>query len=345
MTENWRIVNVEEAVGLRIAHDITMVTESTKGPILRKGEIVRGDHVEVLKRAGHYLVAVIVEEGKGSEVVWEDEAVLKLAEKACRKGCSVRLMGEGKAYIVASRDGLLKIDHRRLLELNSSGDFLLITRKDGSWVHADDVIAVAELIPLYVNRGRMAEVLEGITEPLMEVKEALGLVAGLVVTGTEVYEGRVQDLAGPKVKRKLEAYGCKLGGKTVVPDDEERIAEGVRKAAAEHDLVIVTGGMSVDPSDVTPKAIAAAGADVLIYGIPVKPTTMSLLAYIDGKPVIGVSSGIIFFGRENVLDVLLPVICVGDGWAKEDIVGLGDGGLMDGFLEFAERKVKAAPSR
>ena len=165
------------------------------------------------------------------------------------------------------------------------------------------------------------------------VKKFVRKSVGVVVAGTEVYEGLVEDKASDKVEEKVRKYGGYVAEKTIVPDDEAKIREAIFNFIRKYDLVIVTGGMSVDPTDKTPKAIASTGAKIVAYGIPVKPTTMSLIAYYGEKPIIGVSSGIIFFKEENVLDILLPKIMANEKWTREEIASLGHGGIMPTFLK------------
>ncbi len=330
--EGWRIVRAEDAVGRRAAHDITTVSASAKGPIVRRGEVITERHLAALKEAGHDYVAVLDPEGAVEGVVWEDEAVTELARAAAGEGTEVRYAGEGKAFIHASRAGYLAVDPGLLSGINSTTDFRVISRRSGSWVKPGELLAVVELIPLYVQRSEVERAKDSLRSSI-SVRAPLGLGAWLVVTGTEIYEGRVRDLAEGAVSPKLEQYGCRLLGKTVVPDDERAISSAILEAASKSDLVVVTGGMSVDPTDVTPRAVLSTGARLVMYGFPVKPTTMSLLAYLGDKPVIGVSSGVVHFSRENVLDVLLPRICTGGRWSREELASLGDGGLMRSYLE------------
>ena len=340
MVESWRIVKVEEAVGKKAANDVSVVTVDTKGALLRRGDVIRDSDVNALKKAGHDLVAVLDQQEEMADVVWEDEAVVQLARAIAGDGCEVKYMGEGKAFLLAERNGTLKIDEGCLGRVNLHTDFRVMTRQKDSWVEKSDVVGIVDLVPVHITRQDMERALK-LTKSgkTVEVMEALGLSAGLVVTGTEVYEGRIKDLAADGVKAKLEGYGCKLAAKVIVPDDEATISRAVVDMALSNDLVLVTGGMSVDPTDATPRAILATGARLVMYGFPIKPTTMSLLAYLDGKPVIGLSSGIIYFADENVLDVLLPRICSGGSWTREELASLGSGGIMKSFLDdIAKRK-------
>lgn len=334
-------MRAEEAIGMRAAHDISVVTAEAKGTLVNRGDVVRDSDVRALRQAGHDFVAVLDPRGKPTDAVWEDEAVVKLAKAIEGGGCEVKYVGEGKAFLLAEGSGSLRVDVDRVRRANLDTDFRLITRRVDTWVHKGDLVGIVDLIPLYVTKQEMERALKIVgSKRTVKVAESLGLSAGLVITGSEVYEGRIKDLAEDIVRAKLEAYGCRLTDKVIVPDDEVTISKEVSKMTSSHDLVVVTGGMSVDPTDVTPKAILAAGARLVMHGLPIKPTTMSLLAYLNGKPVIGLSSGIIHFAGENVLDVLLPRICTGGSWSREELAALGNGGIMRIFLgDVAKRGV------
>lgn len=333
MVEPWRIVKLEEAIGKRAAHDVSVVTADVKGTLVKRGDVIKDTDVSALKEAGHDFVAVLDSQGKPTDVTWEDDAVIELAKAVAGDDCGVEYMGEGKAFLFAGRSGALKIDGECLRRVNLDTGFRLMTRKEDSWVNKWDVVGIVDLIPLHVTKQDMERALK-VAGPGWAVKVvgSRGLSAGLVVTCTEVYEGRIEDLAADKVKAKLETYGCKLTDKVIAPDDEAITSRAVSDMTSSYDLVVVTGGMTVDPTDVTPRVILATGAKLVMYGFPIKPTTMSLLAYLDGKPVIGLSSGIIHFADENVLDVLLPRICSGGSWSKEELAALGNGGIMRSFL-------------
>jgi hypothetical protein len=332
MVDSWRIVKVEGAVGRRAAHDVSVVTAEAKGVMIKRGDVIKSSDVNAFKEAGHDFIAVLDPEEQLIDVVWEDEAVVELAKAVAGDGCEVKYTGEGKAFLFAEREGALRINEESLKRINLATDFRLTTRREDSWVCKGDVVTIVDLIPLHLTRKDLQKAVAG-SERTVKVAQSHGLTAGLIITGTEVYEGRIKDLAEERVRVKLETYGCRLTDKVIVPDDEATISRAVSDMVSSHDLVVVTGGMSVDPTDITPRAILATGAKLVMYGLPVKPTTMSLLAYLNGKPVIGVSSGIIYFASENALDVLLPRICTGESWSNEELAALGNGGIMESFLD------------
>lgn len=328
----WKPIPVEKAVGRKLLHDVTLITENFKGAIFRKGYILKSNDVELLKRAGHYYV--FVEERFSGDTVLEDEAVKEFAEYIAGPNVYVKNIEEGKAVLLAKRKGLLKINIEGVFKTNLSSTYVIITRRENIGVEKNELIAIVDLIPLAVNRNEIEEIKRDLKKfvPLVYIKPFKRKRVGLIVTGTEIYESKIRDLASDKVEEKVRKYGGVIAEKTVVPDHEDIIKNTILEYIKKYDVVILTGGMSVDPTDKTSKAIAATGAKVIAYGIPVKPTTMTMIAYLNSKPIIGISSGIIYFKEENALDILLPKIMADEKWTREDIAKLGHGGIMPVFL-------------
>ena len=149
----------------------------------------------------------------------------------------------------------------------------------------------------------------------------------MIITGSEVYHGRIPDKFAAVIRRKVEHYPSEIIGITICDDDTEQIV----RAAKSHlqngaDFLIFTGGMSVDPDDLTPLAIRKLGAEVISYGVPSQPGNMTLVAYLGEGPILGVPGAAIKLPT-TVFDVLLPQIFSGLPITKEELTGLGDGGL------------------
>lgn len=324
---------VENAVGKKLAYDVSIITEDFKGALFRKGHVIRSEDVRILKKAGHYYV--FVEEESFEDLIFEDDAVRIFAEYISGKSVYVENVAEGKAFIRAKNNGLFKVNEIGLYKVNFDGTFAVITIKNNTGVRKDSLLAIVDLIPLTISKEYFEKLKELVKPylPLIEVKAFKKKTVGLIVTGTEIYKGLIEDLATDKVKAKVKEYGGILVERVIVPDDEEIIRRKILEFSRKYDIVILTGGMSVDPTDKTPRAIASTGAKIITYGLPIKPTTMTMLAYLNSKPIIGVSSGIIFFKEQNALDILLPKIMADEKWCKEEIARLGCGGIMDSFLK------------
>ena len=100
-----------------------------------------------------------------------------------------------------------------------------------------------------------------------------------------------------------------------------------------YDLIACSGGMSVDPDDRTPGAIAASGARIVSYGAPVLPGAMFLLAYFDDlTPIVGLP-GCVMYAKATVFDLVLPRLAAGVPVTKPELAALGHGGLCLGCGE------------
>ena len=332
-----KVVRAEDAVGSVLAYDITYVTKDFMRVPLRRGDVVREEHVKLLKQSGHYYVFVYDSPEEESGIIYEDRAVLKLAELVSGEGTAIYGRRGGKAIIRSTLNGVLLIDGEGLRLINSGGEFALVTREPGIGVSVGDILAVVDLIPFYISEKSLNSISKRLGgRKVIYVKPFKPLSFGVIVTGTEIYEGRVKDMASPVVENKVSKYGGRVAFKEILPDDKEMIRERLTDMLRRYDGVILTGGMSVDPTDVTHEVIREVSDEVIAYGIPVKPTTMSMIAYCGGKPIIGVSSGIVFFRDWNVLDIILPRVMAGVKWGREEIIDLALGGLHDVYLRRLE---------
>ena len=237
---------------------------------------------------------------------------------------------EGKLELFAEEDGLFVVDVPRLDALNALEDVMAATRHSNTSVYKGDKLCGTRVIPLVIDKCRIeeAERLVG-TEPLLElIPFRKGLRAGIVTTGSEVYYGRIEDKFTPVVERKLAAYGVSVPEKRVTDDASEHIVEAIRQVrAAGVDLVLCTGGMSVDPDDRTPAAIRDSGAHIVTYGAPVLPGAMFLLGYYDdGLPVMGLP-GCVMYAKASIFDIVLPRVIAGVRVERSDLTRLGCGGL------------------
>jgi molybdopterin biosynthesis enzyme len=222
------------------------------------------------------------------------------------------------------------VDVERLDALNDMPDLMIATRHTNSPVRAGDKLGGTRIIPLLIDRRRIdeAEALIG-AEPLMQLHPfRKGLKAGIVVTGNEVFHGRIIDKFTPVVERKLSAFGVSIAQRRVSDDQTEHIVQAISEVrAAGVDIVLCTGGMSVDPDDRTPAAIRDSGAEIVTYGAPVLPGAMFLLGYYeDGVPVMGLP-GCVMYSRASIFDIVLPRVIAGMRISRRDLTRLGNGGL------------------
>jgi len=320
-------VPVENAVGMILCHDLTRIVPGKfKGRVFKKGHVVKKEDIPLL-----------LEIGKENLYVWENrEGFLHEDEAARRMACAVAGYGvtmtepkEGKINLLASMKGLLKIDTAGLNAVNDIEQVMLASLHTNQVVEKDTVVAGTRVIPLVIDEKIIEQVEERAAQfgPLVEVKPLACLRVGMVVTGSEVYKGRIEDKFGPVVKAKIVKLGSYVFRKINVPDDTGMIARAIQDLLAEKaDLIVITGGMSVDPDDLTPAGVVAAGGKIVSYGAPALPGAMFMVSYIGKTPVLGLP-GCVMFSKRTVFDLVLPRIMAGEEIERRDIVALGHGGL------------------
>lgn len=323
-----KTIPVTEAVGTVLAHDITEIRPGEfKDRAFRKGHIIRQDDVCHLQRLGkeHLFVLDIAD-----DEMHEDDAAYALAEALIGKG--VRIKGEpkeGKINIIAERDGLLKVNKDALLAFNMLGDVMCSTLHNNTIVKRGQTVAGTRAIPLIAKKN-IVEAAVRISDKagkIIHVKEIRRPKAGVVITGNEVYYGRIKDAFAPIIKNKIEAIGGEMVGIYYAPDDESFIEARLKELInAGANLLITTGGMSVDPDDVTRFAIRKLGTSEITYGSAVLPGAMFLVACIEDVPILGIPAcGM--YARTTIFDLILPRILSGDKIGRRELAELGHGGL------------------
>ncbi len=324
-----RLVTAEEAAGHKALHDMTCIEPGqSKDAAFARGQRLDVGDVCRLQRMGRF--DVYVEDGTQDEFwVHEDDAarVMALALAGDGVDCSGDPR-EGKITMVAGKSGLLTVNEQALEEFNAIPGVMCATRHAFSVVEEGQQVAATRAIPLYLARDVLNDALG-----VLESGPAFGIVplrkpkVGILVTGTEVFQGLTQDRFIPIVSAKVEAYGCPVTATDIVPDDRERIGAAVRKMLGQGiELLITTAGLSVDPGDVTRQGLADAGVENMRYGTPILPGAMTLLAELGDVDVIGVPACALFF-KTTSLDILLPRVLAGLSPSRRELARLGHGGL------------------
>ena len=323
-----RLMKTEDAVRQVICHDITQIIKDVKkDAVFRKGHIIAEEDIPVLLSVG-----------KDHIYVWENDETMmhenEAAEVLCAicKGENMSRGGvkEGKIELSAKCDGVLRIDREKLMAVNSFGQMMIATRHGDFPVKKGDKLAGTRIIPLVIEKEKMDRVkaVAG-NAPIMRVEPYIFRKAGIVSTGNEVFYGRIKDEFTPVVREKLEEYGAEVTGIRVSDDNNENIEKCIRAFIDEGcDLVVCTGGMSVDPDDRTPLAIRNVCGSAVTYGAPVLPGAMFMLAYYgeNNIPVMGLP-GCVMYARRTIFDIVLPRVMTGEILKKSDFERLGEGGL------------------
>lgn len=323
-----KLMKTEEAVGQILCHDVTQIIPGEKkGPAFRKGHIIAEEDIPLLLSLGKDHVYIWEND---ENMLHENDAAQILYTLCAGEHMHASPVKEGKIELIADIDGLLKVDRRKLLAINSLGEMMIASRHGDFPVRPGDKLAGTRVIPLVIEKSKMERAKEAAAGgPIFRVLPFRPKKVGIVTTGNEVFHGRIQDGFTPVILKKVAAFGAEIVGHELSDDDPARITRCIHRVLeAGSELVICTGGMSVDPDDRTPAAIRASGARIVSYGAPVLPGAMFLLSYWgeNNIPIIGVP-GCAMYHHRTILDLVLPRLFADDEITKEDLDRLGEGGL------------------
>ena len=330
-----KCIKTEDAVGHVLCHDITQIIPGQKkGPVFKKGHIVREKDIPVLLSVGKENLYVWE---KRAGMLHEDEAAEILREicmgNSTEMTASVPI--EGKIEICAAVDGLLKINSEKLFAVNCLGEMMVATVHGNIVVHKGDKLCGTRIIPLVIEEEKMKQAKETAgKEPLLKILPFKLKKIGLVTTGTEIKKGLIKDSFGDVITNKLSEFNAEIIGQTFPGDNLEAIKSDILSFAQNGaEVIFCTGGMSVDPDDRTPGAIKASGAKIVSYGAPVLPGAMFLLSYLDYNgcniPVMGLPGCVMYAGR-TIFDLVLPRVLAGEVLTAADLNAYGEGGLCLG---------------
>jgi len=341
-------IPVAQAVGQVLCHDITCIvpedasdgspgaegvcpvhppreTRRSKGPLFRKGHVItEADVPELLRIGKEHIFAFQLPPGG----LHENDAAHRISRAAAGQNILFTDPVEGRINLVAGIHGLLKVDAPRLLRVNSQDQIALATMHSNQVVREGQNVAGARVVPLVIEEERVRRVEEICAEaPLVQVLPLKPHRVGMVTTGSEVYNGRIKDAFGPVVRKKFQELGSSVFRQILVSDHVDMTVNAIRLLLDDGaDMIVVTGGMSVDPDDRTPLAIRQAGAQITTYGTPVFPGAMLLVGNIGTVPILGLP-GCVMYYRASVFDLVVPRILAGETVTREDIAALGHGGF------------------
>jgi len=328
-----KLIKTTDAVGHVLCHDMTQIIPGvTKDARFRKGHIVTEADIPVLLSMGKenlYVWELV------PGMVHENDAAERLADLCQNDHMTRTEPKEGKIELRADCDGVFLVDSERLRAVNAQDEIMIATRHGNTAVHKGDKLAGTRVIPLVIEEEKLviAETVAG-AQPLLRLVPYTVRTAAIITTGSEVAKGLIEDKFTPVVVQKLESFGIEVVFHTLVEDDREKEIAAISAARASGaELILCTGGMSVDPDDRTPAAIRDSGARIVRYGAPVLPGAMLLVGYFeDGTPVLGLP-GCVMYAKATVFDLLLPRIAAGVPITREDIGAMGEGGLCLGCTD------------
>ena len=318
-------INVQDAIGMELCHDITEMNDGFKGVAFKRGHIIREEDIGHMLRIGKQHIFVW-EENAGE--LHEDDCARRMAAMAPVEGAHYTEPAEGKVLLFADVRGMFRVNTALLKKIDSIGDITICTLPDHYPVEVGARLASMRIVPLVTKEAQIIEA-EALCakEPLLRLLPYQHKKIGVIITGSEVYHGRIRDKFEPVVRAKMKHYPGEILGVTICDDDLDMIVN----AAKQHlengaDFLIFTGGMSVDPDDLTPTAVRQLGVDIISHGVPSQPGNMTLVAYLGDVPILGVPGAAIKLPT-TIFDVLLPQIFAGEKITKEELINLADGGL------------------
>ena len=341
-----KLKDTKDAVGCVLCHDITRIIKDVeKGPVFRKGHVIKEEDIPVLLSVGKEHIYVwekdegMLHEDEGAEILRRlcqgggfEDAYGENGEKKVFNHMSASLPKEGKIELSAEEDGLLKINGRGLYTVNSFGQMMIATRHGNTAVKKGDKLCGTRIIPLVIEREKMEKMEELLREqteePLVKLMPFKKKKYAVINTGSEVFKGRIKDSFTPVLIEKMNEFGAELTDHAVCDDDSDAVTEKINEFLKNGaDIVLCTGGMSVDPDDRTPLAIKNTGARIVTYGAPVLPGAMFMLAYTaEGKAVMGLP-GCVMYAKRTIFDLVLPRIMADDEVKAEELYAMGEGGL------------------
>lgn len=318
-------VNIENAIGMALCHDITAMRDGFKGAAFKRGHVIREEDVPNLLDIGKRTVFVW-EENAGE--IHEEDAALRMAAMAPVEGARYTGPSEGKMMLIAETRGMFRVNTELLRGINAIGDLTICSLPDHYPVEVGARLASMRIVPLVTQETQVQK-----AEELCRGKKLFDLLpyrerkVGVLITGSEVYHGRIQDKFEPVVRAKLSRYPAQILGVTICDDDLAMITERARHYLDQGaDFLIFTGGMSVDPDDLTPTAIRQTGATIITHGVPAQPGNMTLVAYLGDVMMMGVPGSAISLPT-TMFDVLLPQVFTEQRFTHEELINLGEGGL------------------
>ena len=322
-----KLIKTTEAVGYVLSHDITQIILGVKkGPVFKKGHIITEEDIPVLLSVGKDQIYVLEND---ETMMHENDAAYVLQKMCGNENMTHSEPSEGKIELFADIDGLFLVDNERLKIVNSFGEMMIATRPSGFIVKKGDKLAGTRIIPLIIKKEKMEQVQKLVgDEPILKVVSLKKKKYGLITTGNEVFYGRIEDTFTPVLNAKLAKFGCEMVEHVILNDDDKKITKAIKEMLSHGvDMVLCTGGMSVDPDDKTPLAIKNSGVDIVSYGAPVLPGAMFLVSYTkDNRPVLGLP-GCIMYARRTIFDLALPRILSDIKVTPEYLSNLGNGGL------------------
>lgn len=327
-----KVISVHDAVGSVLCHDMTRIVPGEyKGPAFKKGHVITAEDIPHLLSIGkEHIYVLSLDDGQ----LHENDAAERMGKAAAGHGITLSSISEGRINLIAE-PGLLRVNVEAVNAINAIEEIALGTLHTNQFIASSRVVAGTRVVPLVVDEQKVAEVERICAEnfPVISVDPLKHHKVGVVTTGSEIYHGRIKDKFGPVIRDKFAALGSTVMGQRFVDDTQEMTVTAINDFLAEGaEMIVVTGGMSVDPDDQTPSSIRASGAEIITYGAPTFPGVMFMLGYIGDVPIMGLP-GCVMYYRASIFDLVVPRLLTGERMQRSDITVFGHGGFCAGCAE------------
>ena len=320
-----KVVGLEETAGKLLAHN---VVDDAGHKVLRKGTRVGVEELALLRELGY--ARVWVAELSPDDVL-EDEVARRLATAMSGPGVEISSLSTGRANVRAVNSGIFKVDVDTLRLINRVAGLAIATRSNNNVVTHGQIVATVKVVPYAMPRldVEVAEAAAGEAGGILSIRPFQALSVGIVLTGNQASADRLRRVYGGAIRERVEGMGSHVADEFFTVEDADAIARVIGRLVHRGvDVIVVAGETSiVDVNDITPQGVRAAGGEIQVYGAPVDPGNLLMLAYVDNVPVLG-APGCVRSRSANVIDLVLPRLLAGEHLTKEDIVELGHGGLL-----------------
>ena len=318
-------IRVEDAVGMELCHDITAMFDGFKGALFKRGHIITEEDIPRLLDIGKKNIFVW-EENAGE--IHEEDCALRMAAMAPVEGAHYDGPSEGKVVLMSDCQGMFRVNTDLQRKINYLGDITISCIPDHFPVKSGMRLASMRIVPLVTKEQQIIDAEELCkNRKLFDIVPYRNMKAGIIITGSEIYSGRIKDKFEPVARKKLEQYPCEVIGVKICDDDLEMIVSSAKeliKSGA--DVLIFSGGMSVDPDDLTPTAVRQLGAEIITHGLPAQPGNMTMVAYLGNVALLGIPGAAISM-PVTMFDCILPQVFTGVKFTKEELINMGEGGL------------------
>jgi len=317
-------VSPDEALGSTAVHSIR------KGDlVLKKGTVIGPAEVAALKGAG--VSEVVVSRLEPGDVT-EDEAAAEIARAVAGKGVRFDRAFTGRCNLFAETAGVLIVDKGAVDRLNRIDEAVtLATLSEFKPVVEGEMIATVKIIPFAVaSAQRDAALAEAAkAKPVIRIAPYKIRKIGIVSTLLPGLAPKVVEKTLKVMADRIAPTGASIIAERRVPHDQTSLAKAVDELLnSGAELLVVFGASAIaDRRDVIPAALESVGGEIEHFGMPVDPGNLMLVGKARGVAVLG-APGCARSPKENGFDWVLMRLLAGLPVGREDITGMGVGGLL-----------------